>query len=431
MGGAADAPGQRFWMFASLLGTALIIFTFSAAAFGAAIKFGRPVMASMAIAASYGFVLLAMVVEWPRVAEGLRRHWYVMVVPAFALLSFLWSEAPGHTLRMSLQLVMTVLAAIVLGAANSPRRLMRICRNVLGLAVLVSLLLILAGHPMAFDSNGLPSGLFPHKNNFGMVSALVMLLSLQLLLVDRRRWRNLLTLSLGLAAVFASQSALSLVLVGSGIGAILLLHMGRGSVLGRLLVIGAALLSAAAVAGALVLQQAGLYETILSLLGKSETLTGRTILWDYGWRQVMEKPLLGSGYLAFWHDGVNPDALYISGLVMPWQPGLLLPHFHNGYLQMLVDLGFIGMGLTTIVFLVFLAQAWGEHRRAETPVASWPLVLILFVLVSNAAEHGMFINHNLLTVYLLATLVSHELKRFRPRTLLVRTTAPVSPGIRP
>lgn len=401
------------WGGLSALGTVFVVLVFSDVVFGASMKLGRPAVATLAFVACYGIALLALVVEWPRVVRGLVQHWYLLLIPAVAIGSMMWSGAPDYTLRMSIQLGMTVLIGVVLGAANTPLRLMRLVRTTLAFGVFLSVVVVLVEHPMAFDETGIPSGMFSHKNLFGQASALLAVISLQLLMVDRRPWRNLAFLALGLLAVVVSESALSLVLVTVSGALLVVLQAGRGNLPGRVLVVAVLLMAAAAGLGTLAMLNAGMMEAVLDLLGRNATLTGRTILWENAWQQIMARPLLGFGYGAFWHPGVNPDAVYVSSLIIWWDPGALLPHFHNGFLQILVDLGAVGFGLVVLTFLGFLLRGLAEYGTGASRMSAWPLVLIVFVLIANLAEHALFRNHELLTLYLIATMVSHGLARQR------------------
>lgn len=408
----AQPSGLSFavvWRGLAGLGTVVVLVVFSGVVYGTALEIGRPAIAALAFAGCYGLALVALVVEAPRVARAAVSLWPLLLVPAFALLSVVWSTAPDHSLRMGVQLAMSVLIGLVLGAANDPLRLLRLVRLGLLVAVGASLAVIALGHPMAFDETGLPSGLFPHKNLFGQAGALLAVACLHLLIADRQPWRNLAGLGVGLGAVVLASSALALVLAVAGGAVVVILHAGRGTLSGRALLVAVVLLVASAVLGALILTGTTSTEAALALLGREATLTGRTILWDEAWLQARAQPVLGHGYAAFWHPGVNPDAIYVSSLIVWWDPGVLLLHFHNGYLQVMVDLGGAGLALALFALAVMVIRALTGFGRGGGRMTAWPPVLLLFVVLANLAEYALFKNHELLTLLLVATMTSHTL----------------------
>ena len=70
--------------------------------------------------AALAFLLFGslMLVTRPNLAlRAVLRYWYLFALPAFCLLSVLWSEFPSATLRYSLQLAITFLIAVVIAYA--------------------------------------------------------------------------------------------------------------------------------------------------------------------------------------------------------------------------------------------------------------------------------------------------------------------------
>ena len=85
------------------------------------------------------------------------------------------------------------------------------------------------------------------------------------------------------------------------------------------------------------------------LMGRSEgvkSLTGRVPLWKELWKDGAERPINGYGYGAYW------TARRVLKLAprLKWFPR----HSHNAYMELLMDLGFVGLGLTLAVVLLGL-----------------------------------------------------------------------------
>jgi O-antigen ligase len=84
-----------------------------------------------------------------------------------------------------------------------------------------------------------------------------------------------------------------------------------------------------------------------ALMGRTEdasSLTGRWPLWVEMWRDGANRRLQGFGYGAYW----TVDRNYELGSVIEWYP----THSHSIYMELLIDLGFVGLLLCLAVTLL-------------------------------------------------------------------------------
>jgi exopolysaccharide production protein ExoQ len=110
-------------------------------------------------------------------------------------------------------------------------------------------------------------------------------------------------------------------------------------------------------------------ELLFKALGKDPTLTGRTDIWAALLRQSAKHPLTGYGYAVFWTLESHP-AQWIRK-----ETGWLVPTAHNGWLDILAQLGWIGVGLCALVLggsLLVACSASARCRTAIGPRCSWP-----------------------------------------------------------
>jgi len=92
------------------------------------------------------------------------------------------------------------------------------------------------------------------------------------------------------------------------------------------------------------------------------TLTGRTVIWQYGVEAWLDTPLIGHGYYTF------------GNAIMPLM-GRSRPA-HNAFLSVAVGVGLIGLGLFVSLILVPLAGAlFAPERRLELLVVIGTLVV--------------------------------------------------------
>ena len=67
------------------------------------------------------------------------------------------------------------------------------------------------------------------------------------------------------------------------------------------------------------------------------TLTGRDKVWAYVWKYIVKEPILGSGYGSFWYTADNTMETRTAGIFFN------LGEAHNGYLDILLQLGAVGI----------------------------------------------------------------------------------------
>ena len=97
----------------------------------------------------------------------------------------------------------------------------------------------------------------------------------------------------------------------------------------------------------------GLFGGIIHLLGRNETLTGRTDIWHMLWNWNIN-PVVGTGFESFWL-GDRREA------VQNLYPGL--NEAHNGYLETYLNLGVIGVIITLAMLLATFAKCNRELLR--------------------------------------------------------------------
>ena len=110
-------------------------------------------------------------------------------------------------------------------------------------------------------------------------------------------------------------------------------------------------LQIAALIGAISIATIGLdniKSELFDLVGRDESLSGRDELWQIVWQQVKNEPLVGHGFGAFWTEGKGRE------LVQTWNPR----QSHNTYLDVLLDLGTVGLLIVLAVFPVSLLCRW-------------------------------------------------------------------------
>ena len=132
--------------------------------------------------------------------------------------------------------------------------------------------------------------------------------------------------------------------------------------------------------------------TLAQFVGRSPDLTGRTNIW----RVVLDtntNPLIGVGYESFW---LGPRLLWV------WERAGGVTEAHNGYLEIYLELGMIGLFLL-VAFLIAGYQTLYRRFRAGSSLATLGLAVWTVLLFYNATESG-FSPQLMWVIYLLGVI---------------------------
>ncbi|HTV53806.1 MAG TPA: O-antigen ligase family protein [Terriglobia bacterium] len=131
---------------------------------------------------------------------------------------------------------------------------------------------------------------------------------------------------------------------------------------------------------------------ILKAFGRDPTLTGRTVIWGYLARSILKRPLLGYGYYAFWLGLKGESGKIIYAL--NWTFG----YAHNGVLEVLLQLGFVGVLVFFMTLSKGLKDAWFCLRNDHTGRYDWYLGLLVLTIVYNIDEVTVVLPNDLLSI---------------------------------
>jgi O-antigen ligase len=240
------------------------------------------------------------------------------------------------------------------------------------------------------DFEGRLRGVSAHKNALGSFAAITFLVGAAQLGLSRTSKLafagSLLILPLSLICMAWAHSTAVIPVIAAAIGI-----LGVGRVLRRssrgLLAILPVSVCIAILAVLLAAEHSG---DLAEMMGKDPDISGRTLVWDFALSRALASPVVGYGFGAFWVGGNSPGAVFWSNT------HLGVPHAHNGYIQLVLETGTIGLGLFCIAAVtVILRVVWlMRHSRGELSV--WPLGFIAFFLVSNLSETWLWLGNELL-----------------------------------
>lgn len=141
-------------------------------------------------------------------------------------------------------------------------------------------------------------------------------------------------------------------------------------------------------------------DMILSLTNDTTALTARASIWRPMIQFYLDHPTLGSGYGAYWDNSAN----LIDAHPRNFGAWKNIDQGHNGYLDLLVQVGLPGLGIALYAAFVWpvehLVGMVGRHpQRAALIIA-----LLIFFLIENFSESSIFADDVLGNAFLLLAL---------------------------
>lgn len=307
----------------------------------------------------YALWLPLVLVDYRSVLGNYGRYIWILAFAVFACLSVFWSAAPGMTARTGVQYLSHVVCALIAMRTIDIRTLVRGALAGVGIVLTYSLLFGVY-HLDPLDGTFSFVGAFSSKNQLGFYASLGIYFAFiaPVALRERGLWLAAAG-AVGLISAYsllASQSATSVLtavaIVGCWLGmrAVGMLSPGhrKGLFLGAVVVGG--ITAVAATYG-------GGVDLVLGLFGKDSTLTGRTYLWQQGIQAALSSPVVGVGYQAYWVQGFSEPERLWEEFFIATRSGF---HFHNTFIEAMVETGAIGLVLLCNVLLV---TVFGHIKR--------------------------------------------------------------------
>ena len=314
-----------------------------------------------------------------RVLTGLARaNKLAVLFICLVVLSTSWSIHPDVTIRRAAGYILTMLVAALLPIRFGIERFMNMLSLSFAVSAIVSFAFVLIapgyGIMQEGDLAGCWQGVFCTKESLGSVMAVAVFVEAYVLILCKgmRRWRyGLLVLYFSLVILSRSKTALlTVVIYLAGAGVFVLWRRNR-----RLRVVGV-MAVICTLLSMLVVFRLGSYSA-LSALGKDSTLTGRTELWHLVLELVKERPLLGWGYRAMWQAS-DPMTTWIDN-----NAGFKVPSSHNAFLEIALQLGWIGLVLMSLFIFAALRRGARCCAMGWNPLGWFSMMFLVGTLMAG------------------------------------------------
>jgi exopolysaccharide production protein ExoQ len=317
----------------------------------------------------------------------------ILIYFAFCLLSVCWSDYPGPAIKKWIKAVGDVVMILIVLTDAQPVAALRRLYSRTGFLLLPLSLLFIKYFPNlgrtydAWTGAQMNTGVAYDKNILGVITFVLLLGAVWQVLVLLRsnekpahRGRQLLAqgtmLVMGVWLLVQANSATSTVCFVLGAG--MMLATSRQFVRRHPAAVHALVLSLAV--GTCLVMLLGGGASAAQALGRNPTLTGRTEIWADVIPMAVN-PVVGAGFESFWP---SPRVRQKFAELIP---GLPLNEAHNGYIEVYLNLGWMGLGLIGLILADGYRRAVKAFRR-EPVLGALLLAYVLTAITYSVTEAG-------------------------------------------
>jgi O-antigen ligase len=349
--------------------------------------------------------LIVVISRRHRVGAILRNNWPICLFFAYAALSICWSEYPFVTLKHLIKGIGDLMMVLIVLSEKRVADAIKCLFTRIGFLLLPLSVLFIKYYPPLGRKLNLswamePVGVATQKNGLGElcnVVGLALLWRLRHAYNDREDpKRNQRLLALGACLVMVvwllwECNSMTSICAFSLASALMLLSKRPAFRFNPAFVHLLVVSFLACTIYALFFQSSG---SLIQGLGRNPTLTGRTDIWQMV-LSIHNSRLFGAGYESFWLG---------SRLQEAWQafPGLKLNEAHNGYVEILLTLGWTGGILLGVLIATGYRNVFDAYRR-DPDLGSLRMAFFLAAITTGLTEAAFRYMGPPWIVFLLAT----------------------------
>ncbi|MGD0842665.1 MAG: O-antigen ligase family protein [Candidatus Acidiferrales bacterium] len=343
-----------------------------------------------------------------RTRAFLTANWPILIYLFYCLVSVVWSDYQEVAAKRWIKAIGDLAMVLIVVTDASPAKAFKRLISRVGFVLLPASILLIKYYGYlgrGYDPSGdqMNTGVTTNKNSLGVITLVITLgvlwNVLELLRAKDRpnRGRHLLAqgvlLAFGVTLLVMAQSATSQACFILG-GALMLVTR-LPIVRRRPAAVHALVLTLFLVGGLTFFFGGG--DDVVHALGRQSNLTGRTDIWA-AVIPVVPNKIVGAGYETFWL-GPRLNAVWHN-----------LPRYmsvneaHNGYIEMYLNLGWVGVGLIALILITGYGRVVGAFRRDPAVGGLW--LAYLFAAAFYSITEAGFRLLNPIWIFLLLAIVA-------------------------
>jgi exopolysaccharide production protein ExoQ len=328
--------------------------------------------------------------RWRRTRGLLKANLPILIYFTYCLLSIFWSPFPEVAFKRWTKGVGDLAMVLVVLTDTEPVAALRHLFSRAGFVLLPASILLIRysaiGRSFTPDGSPMNTGVADNKNTLGLIAFVITLgatwsfLSVPRTKREPDRARHLVArgslVAFGVAVLAMAHSATSDACFILGAALIFMTYLpfirrrpGRVHALTLVILL----------CGGMTMLVGG--ETgVVNALGRDTTLTGRTEIWQ-DVIPMCPNPVVGAGFESFWSGyGAN---VHVPGL----SKYMTLNEAHNGYIEVYLNLGWVGVGLIVLILISGYRRACAAFQRSPE-IGSLMLVYIATAAIYSITEAG-------------------------------------------
>lgn len=336
-----------------------------------------------------GVGIVVLISRRNRTSACLKASWPIFIYFVYCLLSVLWSDFPDIAFKRWTKAIGDLTMVLIVITDPKPLAALKRLFSRTGFILLPASILLIKYYGdlgRAFDPYGAMeiTGVTTNKNTLGVVTMVLSLGAVWRMLTllrdstQRNRGRHLLAqgtlLGCGVILLVMAHSTTSASCFALGAG--LMVATGL-PVIGRRPATVHALVLSVVFAGGLAMLFGG--DAVVHAMGKSTDFTGRLPIWKTV-IPMAPNPVVGAGFESFWLG---------SRLQRVWSafPVFRPNEAHNGYIEVYLNLGWMGVGLIALILMNGYRRAVATFRR-DPAIGGLLLAYVVAATIYSVTEAG-------------------------------------------
>jgi O-antigen ligase len=145
-----------------------------------------------------------------------------------------------------------------------------------------------------------------------------------------------------------------------------------------------------------------IFGLIPGYFGKDMTLSGRVDIWEWVWSDIEKKLFLGYGFATYWIMGSSRLEIFASHF-----EGFKVNEAHNGYLEILLQLGVVGFILFLLPLIAYIYRMFKLNNNLA-------ILIFVSIITLNYTESVLFkVGLGITTFYFITTYVALSVFYFK------------------
>ncbi len=322
----------------------------------------------------------SLIPKWSEFVMMIKREKFLTIFLLWGLLTISWSDYGFVSFKRYFQYITTFLvSASIFLHLDSSEDTLKFFKYLLGAFIILSLLSIFT-IPDAQDRGGNWRGLAPHKNLLGQISLITFIIMIFQFIRSNLKGRIIygLLVIISLILIIGCNSSTTLFALLLITGILLALYLdklfepiGLGKTISLLTIF-----TISGLALFIIITMPDILSDVFGYAGKDVTLTARTFLWADIWIEISKHFLLGCGFQGFWViDSPHIEVLYATYVWIPIQA-------HNGYLDVLNEVGMIGLTLLIVTILNYFLNI---RKLKGAHIWKWFVILAIIFNITESS----------------------------------------------